>query len=471
MTARRSTTVHKVLALACLTLLGAAAASARTSEASAKRERKPNILIFITDDQRLTGTLEVLPKTLSWFRDGGTSYSSAVTTTPTCCPARSSIFTGRYAHNHGVHTTAPSEADHLDQDTTLQRYLHRAGYKTALFGKYLNGWRLDVKPPSFDTWALFETGPKASYYGGPWSIDGDIRNLNRYSTDFIADQTRAFLKTSEQKDGQPWLLYVTPLAPHPPFSPAPKYAYADYPDFVPNPAMREVGVDLSDKPPYVRNRRPANPSQQATNYAAQVRTLMSVDDLVNSTMRTLEDLGEADNTLAIFISDNGYLLGEHGLVAKTHPYSPSIRVPLFVRWPGHVTAGAVDDRLVANIDLAPTIFEAVGIEAKHVIDGRSLFDTTYARDRILTENWHRGKHSAPNWTGLWGGSWQYVEHYNSDRTATEFTEYYDLVADPFQLDNLFGDADGTNDPDALPLAEQLARDASCKGTSGPRACP
>jgi arylsulfatase A-like enzyme len=136
-----------------------------------------------------------------------------------------------------------------------------------------------------------------------------------------------------------------------------------------------------------------------------------------------------------------------------------------------VAEGAVDDRLVANIDLAPTIFETLGIEPNHVVDGRSLFDTTYARDRILTENWHRGRHSAPNWAALWTGSYEYVEHYNTDRTATEFTEYYDLLADPYQLDNLFGDADAANDPPALPLAEQLARDVICQGTTGLQACP
>jgi arylsulfatase A-like enzyme len=204
----------------------------------------------------------------------------------------------------------------------------------------------------------------------------------------------------------------------------------------------------------------------------QLRTLMSVDDLVDDTMRALDRFDEGRDTLAFFISDNGFLLGEHGLGGKRYPYDPSVEVPMFMRWPARVAEDAVDDRIVANIDIAPTVFEAAGIEPDHIVDGRSLFDTT-TRDRILIEHWRRHARTTPDWAGLRTSSYLYAEYFdsNSERLISQYEEYYDAVADPYQLENLLGDANENNDPDTLPLSIQLIRDFRCLGTTGPRACP
>ncbi|MGH2730907.1 MAG: sulfatase family protein [Actinomycetota bacterium] len=469
MTGVRTAAAGTLGAIAILALLAGVTGSGDVG--AAPDDGPPNILIIVTDDQRLPGTLEVMPKTESWFKHGGTYFSSAVTTTPTCCPARSSILTGRYAHNHGVHTSERGQAEALDHDTTLPRYLHEAGYTTGMLGKFLNGWRVEEPPPYFDSWALFSTGPTKAYYGAEWNVEGKLRRIKRYSTDFVADRAVKFLNRSEAIDDQPWFLYVAPNAPHAPSIPEPEYADAEVPPFDANPAVLEE--DLSDKPPYVQENPRKEVDRMADKNGKQLRTLMSVDDLVDETMQTLHDLDESHDTLAFFISDNGFLLGEHGLGGKRYPYDPSVEVPMFMRWPDHVAEGAVDDRLVANIDIAPTVFEAVGIEPDHVVDGRSLFDTAYARGRILIEHWLRSKRTTPDWAGLRTSSYVYVEYFakDSERLISEYEEYYDVLSDPYQLENLLGDTDDDNDPQTLPLSIQLIRDFRCEGTSGPQACP
>ena len=153
---------------------------------------------------------------------------------------------------------------------------------------------------------------------------------------------------------------------------------------VPTPANSET--DKRDKPPHVQASTVDMTAVEGER-ANQLRTLMSVDDMVQTVFQTLEATGEASNTLAIFLSDNGFMWGEHGMRAKGDPYDPSVRVPMYIWWPGHVVAGATDSRLVANIDVAPTIVAAVGGIAPPVpMDGRSLLDTMQSRTRLLTEH-------------------------------------------------------------------------------------
>jgi arylsulfatase A-like enzyme len=161
-------------------------------------EAPPNILVIVTDDQR--EGLEVMPKTLRWLRDDGTTYASAFATTPLCCPARASIFTGRYAHNHGVRTN--HNPGPLDHQTTIQYHLQRAGYRTGIFGKFLNGWPLRQNPPFFDSWATFGWADN-HYVDGSWNIQGRVRKVSQYATNFIGDQANTFLAAPSSK---PWFL-------------------------------------------------------------------------------------------------------------------------------------------------------------------------------------------------------------------------------------------------------------------------
>jgi arylsulfatase A-like enzyme len=424
---------------------------------------RPNVLIIVTDDQR-ADMLDVLPRTRRWFGDGGTRFTEAFATTPLCCPSRATIFSGRYAHNHGVLNNAM--AGRLDQHRTLQRTLHDAGYRTATAGKFLNEWSLASDPPHFDRWAVFNEN--LDYVNVPFNVDGQLRTETGYSTDFVSRQSVSFIRWFERRDRRPWLLFVTPLAPHKPFTPSPRYRNARVPAPQLNPAVDEG--DLSDKPPFLRDRELAGRGSRRVQ-RAQARTLKSVDDLVGRVAAELRRLGETERTLAFFLSDNGFLAGEHGMVDKRLPYSESVRIPLMVRWGGHIAAGEEDARLIATADVAPTVLDAAGVRPRSRMDGRSLLDS--AREELFLEYFFDPVRPVPRWASIRTTSYQYVEYYGSSGGLL-FREYYDLTTDPWQLANLLHDGSPENDPppDQLQtLKDMTARGRRCRGTTGRNPCP
>ena len=415
----------------------------------ANADRRPNVLIIVTDDQR--GGLHVMDDTMRWFGQGGTRYTNAYVTTPTCCPSRASILTGRYVHNHKVNNEV--KATVLDQATTINYYLNNAGYHTALFGKYLNSWPLDAPPPNWDEFAYFKNSNLAAYNGQDWNVDGTVTNTGKYATHYMGDRAEALIRSSS---AQPWLLYLATPNPHGPFVAEAQYARADVGPFESNPAIEET--DRSDKPLFVRNSSFTNGADVAKK---QLRTLLSVDDLVQRVFVALRDTAHLNNTLALFISDNGRLWGEHMRCCKSVPYLQSIQVPMFARWPGHFPTGNLDGRIVANIDIVPTVLEAAGVNAANApLDGRSLL-LAGSRTRLLTE-FFKSKGDAPPWASTLTPSYQYTEYATGER------EYYDLVDDPWQLTNLLGDQDPNNDPPNLSqLSSKLASDKQCIGESCP----
>lgn len=420
---------------------------------------RPNILLIITDDQR-DGTMSMMPDVVRWFGTGGTRYENAYTTTPACCPARASILSGLYAHNHGIHTNR-EDLDVLQaaEPFMVQRSLRDAGYRTGVFGKYLNNWPNTRDPASFDRWA---TTPFVAFEGEEWNLNGSVRAVTENSTSFIGDRSREFLRQSEGDDGQPWFLLVTFMAPHLPATVEPRYVDTELPPFVLDPAMREV--DRTDKPGYVRRRALATPSLIQDRREPALRSLAAVDDQVDRIMRSLTDMRELQNTLAVFVSDNGYLWGEHGRWKKAAPYLPAIEVPLYLRWPGHVAAGAVDRRLAGTLDLGPTMFSAAGLGSPTELDGRSLLVPS-DRSRLLLESWRIS--DEPTWSAVLTSRWLYTE-YTSDRTGRiTFREYYRLREDPYQLVNLLRDGDDANDPDLGRLATALGRLRFCSGVTCP----
>jgi arylsulfatase A-like enzyme len=428
--------------------------------AGAQAPGPPNILVIVTDDQRATETLDVMPRTMQWFGQGGTTFPDAYAGTPLCCPARAAIMTGRFNHNNGVLDNG--DQARLDHASTIQRYLHDRGYLTAMAGKFLNGWPLQQNPPHFDRWALMHGG----YYGVDFNVNGTVQNVNRYSTDYVADWGTQWINgLFENNDARPWYLYLTPFAPHGPWTPEGghagddnDYRNANVGTWGGNEAVFEA--DESDKPEYVRNDDQTFQEGQA-NRRGQLRSLLSVDDMVEGVFQAIEARGE-QNTLAFYISDNGFFWSEHGLDGKNAPYTQSIRVPFMTRWPGHVPAGATDVRPAANVDIVATIMDAVGFgpDPQYPIDGRSILDGA-SRRKMLTESWPLG--SRGPWASTRTPSYQYVEYYDDTSGAVDFREYYDLTADPWQLTNLYADGHPRNDPWAPALADELAGLRSCVG--------
>lgn len=385
----------------------------------------------MTDDQRADqDSLSVMDDTRRIFGDGS-YFPNAVATTPLCCPSRASVFTGKYVHNHKV--TTQNNAANMPQQWTMQYQLKGLGYTTALVGKYLNNW--SEPKPYFD---YVKGGIFTSYYNGS----------GQYTTHVIRNNALSLLNTFESNDAKPWLMYVYPFAPHEPAVPEKAYESAPVPAWQETPARAET--DLTDKPTFVQRQAAAtSKSGVQTLRTKMLRTLYSVDDMNQAIFDRLGQLGE-DNTLAVFLSDNGYHWYEHKLTKKQLPYDDSVQVPFFARWPGRIPA-ATDSRIVANIDIAPTVYDALDYTPSYTPDGKSLFSSN--RDHILTEF----RASNP-WFALWHPDWTYVEY------DVGFKEFYG-PDDPWQLDNDF--RVGFPPPNASLLSDQLAVDKVCSGASCP----
>jgi arylsulfatase A-like enzyme len=466
---RRGAFLLASLLIAALTIVSAGISSAAPGSGNGGR---PNILFIVTDDQRAE-TLDVMPKTKSLFDGHGTAFPNAYATTPVCCPSRASIFTGLYAHNHGVKRN--NQGSVLDHNLTIQRRLQQVGYRTGIFGKFLNNWTITQSPPFFEKWAVFNNSPYTNFRVNE---QGTVKFISQYATSYVAQKAVEFIRQADQQeDNRPWFLYVAPTAPHEPFTPEEKYLDAPVPEFAPNPASFEP--DRSDKPPYVQQTN-LDPDVVLAHRVAQLRMLKSVDDLVSKVFASLSANRELGNTLAIFVSDNGYQWGEHGLESKHTPYTYSVKIPMYMRWPDRLPAGVDDQRIVANLDLAPTALDAANVDQNSPMDGRSLLQGQ-ARDRILLERLSRLAGSPPNWASIRTPSLQYTETYaDSDWSPSSpltFQEHYDLGLDPWQLTNTLGDTDPLNDPapeTILALRSQLARDLNCAGhgeVQGRPACP
>ena len=240
-------------------------------------------------------------------------------------------------------------------------------------------------------------------------MNGTVRTERGYSTDVMARYAVDALQSFDRRaDAAPWLVYVAPAAPHAPWQAAPRHRTASVPRWRPSPAVGER--NRSDKPPYVRA-RDSSPTDAAGVRRRQLRTLMSVDQLVGRIVGTREELGETRRTLAIFTSDNGFIWGDHRFGGefrragnKRVPYTASVKVPLLLRWPGRVASGRVDSRLAANIDIAPTVLAAARVRPQWSIDGRSLLSPA-RRSRVAARilagadgGPHLGLDSAPGAT-------------------------------------------------------------------------
>ncbi|MDQ4094627.1 MAG: sulfatase-like hydrolase/transferase, partial [Actinomycetota bacterium] len=368
-----------------------------------------------------------------------------------------------YAHNHGVYTNL-GKPD-FDHAFTIQDYLDDAGYKTAMTGKFFNDWPLRERPPHFDRWAMFDGG----YYQRRFNVDGEMTNVPGYSTSFIARKSIDFLQAfDDADDAAPWFLYVAPYAPHAPFTPESDHQTTRVPRWDGNPAVFEK--NRSDKPPYVLIRNETFQTWKR-NRVLQLRSLKSVDALVGGVRRALRDLDENRRTLVFFMSDNGYMWADHGLYDKGAPYTPSIRIPMLMRYPRAQELPPVDDRIVANVDVAPTVLDAAGIavDPLHPMDGKSLLAPAWERNRILTEYRNNDNiWTPPTWASTRTKTIQYVEYYADGEPV--FRELYRLRSDPWQLRNVLADGREGNDPSGARLAQlssRLVADRECEGATCP----
>jgi arylsulfatase A-like enzyme len=313
--------------------------------------------------------------------------------------------------------------------TTFVERLHENGYYAGVVGKYLNSWD-GSRRPEFDFWVVFAGHGEAMQYTDPsLNVQGVWRDHSGYITNILGDYALEFLRQATQQD-KPFALLFTPNAPHEPATPAPgdETLYPDLPPHRP-PSFNE---DVSDKPAWVQQHSPLDIGKIDKLRRRQLQTLHTLDQAVKKLIDWLNEQDKLDNTMIIYLSDNGYMWGEHGLDGKTFSYEESIRVPFAIRYPPLVSKPHLENRLAANIDIAPTVYDLAGIPIPPDVDGRSLLPLLRGeaawREDLLIEGWPERKLDA-HYSAIHTDRYVYVE------TVQERPELYDLASDPYQMQN------------------------------------
>lgn len=430
---------------------------------SAQTVSKPNIIFILTDDMRYDDlNARYMPKTYSLLADQGMTFKNAFVSTAWCCPSRATTMRGQYAHNSGVWSVAnsynpdPGVPDggwkgykgNGYEDENVATQLHAAGYRTGLFGKYLNGYYDGTTvPPMWDDWFAFR--PSSGYYNYYVNDNATIKHFGTtagaYSTDVLSRETQQFVGASVAEN-KPFFAYVAPYAPHNPYpGTIPRHEHDFDGEKAPRlPSFNEG--DVSDKPPWIQSLSILGSTGIATinkRHEDRVESLRSVDDLVGAVVAKLSSYpGVLENTYIVFTSDNGWHLGEHRIPSeKNRPYEEDHHVPLVVVGPG-IAAGSTTDKLTLNTDYLPTFTDLAGAQTPSYVDGRSLRpvlegSATAWRTAILLEGhgFHNGTPIvARNYSAIRTSTAKYVEYQGG------FRELYDLSTDPYELDNNYDSA-------------------------------
>jgi N-acetylglucosamine-6-sulfatase len=487
-----------VLAIALAAGIAAADASVeRAAAAPAREQTKPNVVFLLSDDQTQE-EMRFMPNVRSLIGDAGATFPTTVTNWPLCCPSRATMQTGQYAHNHGVLGNQPPLGgfDRLNLAETLPVWLQRDGYYTAHIGKFLNGYEdSDVGvPPGWSEWHGSKT--TYTYYGYKLLEDGQINTYGSnnenadapaqpetYSTDVYTDKAVDVINRRAPSD-QPFYLSVAYLAPHSGGPNNGQYDPAGRCEDTAKPAIRHAGTysslprprppnfdeaDVSDKPAGIAGRDALTPREirNATrNYRCRAEALLAIDEGAKRVIDALRASGELDNTLIIYASDNGFFHGEHRIAnGKNRVYEEAIRVPLLMRGPG-IPRGVTDQDIAINADIPATIIDAAGATAGLPQDGQSLLpfaehpDRKHGRELLIEQASPTGEDGEPvgnDYSAVRNSRYKYVEN------TTGEVELYDLLNDPYELNNLHANPAYAEVETAL--AARLATLRSCAGQS------
>jgi len=417
--------------------LAATAFSAGWTSCLTPRKR-PNMVFFLTDDQRWDGmscagnpVLET--PNMDRIAAEGIRFENAFVTTSLCGPSRASFLTGKYAHIHGVRLNGQSLPA---EQTTFPELLKASGYETAFIGKWHN--RDQGKGRGFDYTFGFKGQGR---YRNPVISEnfGPEKEYEGHITDILADHAIKFLK---KEHSRPFCLLLWFKAPHRSWIPAERFknlfegmrmpepptfhdSYEGKPEAVRNADMK-VGdfEDVPDLDTFLKN---------------YYRTLAGVDENIGRILEALDDLGLAEDTVVVHSGDNGFFLGEHHFFDKRLMYEESIRVPLLVRYPRIIRAGTVCREMALNVDVAPTLLELAGVPVPTDMQGKSLKpflqgrDIPWRKDFLYEYYEYPAVHMVRKHRGVRTKRWKYIHYFEEPQ---EF-ELYDIQNDPGEMDNLF----------------------------------
>ena len=419
---------------------------------------RPNFVFILTDDMR-KDDLRYMPKTRSLLKRRGMSFENAFVSNALCAPSRASIMRGQYSHGTHVWSNSSTDSPSIavggweayqrngDEADNVATRLHSAGYRTGLFGKYMNRYAdTTYTPPGWDRWFAISTKGDPQYFDYDVNDDGRMRHFGTSGSDYVTDvlsrKTNAFVGSSASGNA-PFFAYVAPIAPHAPAVPAPRDEHTH--DGVNGPRLPSFDEEnVSDKPAWIRKLPRLTADQVAAidlRHERRVESLQAVDDLVGGVVSTLKNASAMGNTYIYFTSDNGFHHGEHRIKEqKWRPYEEDVLVPLLVRGPG-VAAGSTTYKLALNIDYLPTFTDLACSSGpcdtrnwSYVPDGRSLEPVLHGgvstwRSGVLLE-------AAANYSPAYesirtistGGvpKRKYVEYAGGAR------EFYSLDLDPYE---------------------------------------
>ncbi|MFY0654566.1 MAG: sulfatase [Cyclobacteriaceae bacterium] len=421
---------------------------------SAFAQDRPNIIFILIDDQRYdflsfldhpwieTPNIDKLAKNSLYF-------DRAYVTTSLCSPSRASIVTGQYAHTHKV----------IDNDTpidkstaTFPKELQKGGYKTAFMGKWHMGGNDDMPRPGFDHWVSFKGQGK--YNDPELNIDGKRVQKKGYTPDILTDLAVEYLEQNKNSK-EPYCLYLSHKSVHENFAPAKRHV-GRYKDLkIPKPdSYGDTDANYKGKPEWMRAQRKswhgAERDYGIQKYGSFDRffqlyseCMLGVDESVGRISDTLEKLGQLENTVIIYFSDNGYLVGEHGLIDKRVMYEESIRVPAFVHWPDKIKKPATNSEFILNIDLGPTILDIAGLEKPASMHGDSFLPlvldekTDWREDFVYEYFIDHNAVQTPTIFGLRTKEYSYMTYHG----VWDLFELYDMKKDEQQMNNLVGEVD------------------------------
>jgi N-acetylglucosamine-6-sulfatase len=474
-----------LLALA-LAAAGASAPAASNAPSSAKRASShPNVVFILTDDLSWN-LLKYMPKVKA-LQNQGETFSRYYVTDSLCCPSRSSIFTGRVPHNTGVITNKPpnggfqvfhDRGEESDTFATAIRSIAGANYRTAMMGKYLNGYEPSslYVPPGWSEWDVAGNGYKGFNY--QLNENGSLVSYGSrpadYLTDVVAGKGVDFINGAAQA-GNPFMLEIATFAPHAPSTPAPRDAQ-DFPN-AKVPKTPAFNTANTNPPSWLAGRSPLNQTEinnLNARFRKRAQSVQAVDDMIGRLRATLSANGVADNTYLVFSSDNGYHMGDHRLMqGKMTAFDTDISVPLVVVGPG-VPAGKTVGKITENVDLRPTFSRLAGAAVPSNVDGHSLVPLLHNgkhgkwRTAALVE--HHGPDTAksdPDYQTAKSGNPTtyeairrqnevYVEYANGDR------EYYNIANDPYERHNTYR---GLSSVKKARLHHTLTQLETCTGQS------
>jgi arylsulfatase A-like enzyme len=419
-------------------------------------EKKLNVIFILSDDHRydfmgFTGKVpELKTPAMDRMAREGMHLQNAFVSTSLCSPSRASILTGQYTHHHNV---IDNQSPVPDSARFFPEYLQEAGYQTAFFGK----WHMGNDDPNprkgFNHWVSFKG--QGVYYNPTINVNGNeiAYTDSTHISDLLTDKTLEFLNGRDKE--KPFFIYLSHKAVHAEFQPAKRHdgvydsIKVAYPPsmFGPDDKLSAgVPYNYKDLPDWVKEQRyswhgvdymyhGAIPFE--TFYQKYCETLLGVDESIQTLLEYLEKEGLMENTVVVYMGDNGFSFGEHGLIDKRQAYEESMRVPLLAMGKG-ISPGSKLPEMIQNIDIAPTILELAGVSAPKNMDGESFAPLLSGkkkewRDTIYYEYfWERSFPQTPTVFAVRTNQYKFIRY----QGIWDINELYDIQNDPNEMNNL-----------------------------------